>query len=286
MVSLNLGQIASVFAPIAKVASAAPIPEAKIASAIVLQQDRQYQKSQAIDAYRRQQEMDLSAFGGAGRTIVPTSTPNTLGAQSSLGSLRGFFSDLGGIARDIAPVVQLTRGQTPSQRSQPAQTVQQVGGQESSTSGSVADFANLLQPALFGRNAVKRGLDMLGGAGVAEGLSAFSDFMSDRPMPKRITRKMKSELMRIYNLSGMNIDMTAEIGSQLLNIPLSRDDVFMILTKKFRNDGSYVTKAAVRNARKTARKLDSLVMLRNELCPPTTSRTTRSTRTTRTTRRK
>ena len=164
--------------------------------------------------------------------------------------------------------------------------MQQVGGQESSTSGSIADFANLLQPALFGRNAVKRGLDMLGGAGVAEGLSAFSDFMGDRPMPKRITRKMKSELMRIYNLSGMNIDMTAEIGSQLLNIPLSRDDVFMILTKKFRNDGSYVTKAAVRNARKTARKLDSLVMLRNELCPPTTSRTTRSTRTTRTTRRK
>ena len=264
MVSLNLGQISSVFAPFAKVGSAAPIPEVKVASEIVLQQDRKYQKQQAIDAYRREQEMDLSAFGGAGRTIVPTSTGSNIGSSSSLGSLRGFFSDLGGIARDVAPIVQLTRGQTPSQVQQPAQSTQQIGGQESATSGSIADFAGLLQPALFGRNVMKRGLDMLGGAGIAEGLGAVTDVLSSRPSSMRITRKMKSELMRIYNLSGMNIDMTAEIGSQLLGINLNRDAVFMILTKKFRDDGSYVTKAAVRNARKTARKLDHLVMLRNE----------------------
>jgi len=274
-----LGRLASVFEPFAKVGGISPDPATKIGSALVQKTAADYNRENEMKNLIRKREkemVDLSAFGGAGRTIP---TANQGFGSSGLGSTRGFFSDLGSFARDITPIVELTRGSTPSQRTQPAQSTQQRGGQERSTSGAIENFAGLLQPALFGGGArsVLRDLGV-GGAGALlnEGLDMFT---SRRAGGKRITRKMKSELMRIYNLSGMDIEATAAIGSALLNIDLDREGVFQILTKKFRNDGSYVTKAAVRNARKTARKLDTLVNLRNELCPPTTvrKRTTRTT---------
>jgi hypothetical protein len=274
-----IGRLASVFEPFAKVLSVSPDPVVKIASAAVSKVGSDYNRENErknLIRKRDQQMADLSAFGGAGRTI---SNANSGFGSSGLGSTRGFFSDLGSFARDITPIVELTRGSTPSQRSQPAQSTQQRGGQEVSTSGAIENIAGLLQPALFGGTArsVLRDLGV-GGAGALlnEGLDMFSTRSTGG---RRITRKMKSELMRIYNLSGMDIEATAAIGSQLLRIDLDREGVFQILTKKFRNDGSYVTKAAVRNARKTARKLDTLVHLRNELCPPTTvrKRTTRTT---------
>jgi hypothetical protein len=274
-----LGRIASVFEPFAKVASVSGNPVVKVGSAVVQKTAADYERENLkknLIRKREQEMVDLSAFGGAGRNIP--SAGQGFGT-SGLGSTRGFFSDLGSFARDITPIVELTRGSTPSQRTQPAQSTQQRGGQEISTSGAIENIAGLLQPALFGGGArsVLRDLGV-GGAGALlnEGLDMFT---SRRAGGKRITRKMKSELMRIYNLSGMDIEATAAIGSALLNIDLDREGVFQILTKKFRNDGSYVTKAAVRNARKTARKLDTLVHLRNELCPPTTVRR-RTTRTT------
>jgi hypothetical protein len=274
-----LGRIASVFEPFAKVGSISANPATKLGSAVVQKTASDYNRENARKNLirKREQEMaDLSAFGGAGRNI-PSAGQGF--SNSGLGSTRGFFSDLGSFARDITPIVELTRGSTPSQRSQPAQSTRQRGGQELSTSGAIENIAGLLQPALFGTGAGKVLRDLgVGGAGAL--LNEGLDLFTSRPSGgRRITRKMKSELMRIYNLSGMDIETTAAIGSALLNIDLDREGVFQILTKKFRNDGSYVTKAAVRNARKTARKLDTLVHLRNELCPPTTvrKRTTRTT---------
>jgi len=274
-----LGRLASVLTPFAKVGAASNIPEVKIASGLVTQTSNKYNRDNEIKNLERKRAKEMSVFdtlefGGS------ASSPNRFSTSNSgLGSTRGFLSDLGSFARDITPIVELTRTSTPSQRTQPAQSTRQRGGQESSTSGAISNIAGLLQPALFGTGgrSVLRDLG-LGGAGALlnEGLDMFSNRSSGG---RRITRKMKSELMRIYNLSGMDVDATAAIGSQLLRIDLDREAVFQILTKKFRNDGSYVTKAAVRNARKTARKLDTLVHLRNELCPPTTvrKRTTRTT---------
>jgi hypothetical protein len=274
-----IGRLASVFRPFAEVGGISNDPVTKVGAGIVKKAGQDYtveNEKKNLIRKRDQQMADLSAFGGTGRTI---SNANAGFGSSGLGSARGFFSDLGSFARDITPIVELTRGATPSQRTQPAQSTQQRGGQEISTSGAIENFAGLLQPALFGGGArsVLRDLGV-GGAGAL--LNEGLDMLSSRPRSgMRITRKMKSELMRIYNLSGMDVEATAAIGSQLLRLDLDREAVFMILTKKFRNDGSYVTKAAVRNARKTARKLDTLVHLRNELCPPTTvrKRTTRTT---------
>lgn len=274
-----LGRLASVFEPFAKVAGASPDPFVKIGSAVVQKQAQDYQRENEKKNLIRKREQEMANFDSLEFGTGPMVTNRTSFGSSGLGSARGFFSDLGSFARDITPIVELTRGSTPSQRSQPAQSTQQRGGQEVSTSGAIENIAGLLKPAFFGGTArsVLRDLGVAGGGALLnEGLDMFSSRSSGG---KRITRKMKSELMRIYNLSGMDIEATAAIGSQLLRIDLDREGVFQILTKKFRNDGSYVTKAAVRNARKTARKLDTLVHLRNELCPPTTvrKRTTRTT---------
>ena len=274
-----LGRIASVFKPFAELAMISPNPAAKIGGAVVKKTaadyERENERKNLIGKQARQRNMiKYDAFGD----VISTGSMGS-SSTSGLGSARGFFSDLGSFARDVTPIVELTRGSSASQRSQPAQSTRQRGGQEISTSGAIENIAGLLQPALFGTGARNFMRDLgVGGAGALlnEGLDMFSSRTSGG---KRITRKMKSELMRIYNLSGMDIEATAAIGSQLLRIDLNREGVFQILTKKFRNDGSYVTKAAVRNARKTARKLDTLVHLRNELCPPTTvrKRTTRTT---------
>jgi len=274
-----LGRLASVLTPFAKVGAASKIPEAKIASGLVLQTSAKYNRDNEIKNLERKRAQEMSIFdslefGGAASRANTFSTSN-----AGLGSTRGFLSDLGSFARDITPIVELTRTATPSQRTQPAQSTQQRGGQETSTSGAIENIAGLLQPALFGGGA-RTFLRDLGVGGLGGMANEALNMFGNRPTGgRRITRKMKSELMRIYNLSGMDVDATAAIGSQLLRIDLDREAVFQILTKKFRNDGSYVTKAAVRNARKTARKLDTLVHLRNELCPPTTvrKRTTRTT---------
>lgn len=274
-----IGRLASVLKPFTTVGRIAPIPGASIVAASTQKLGDKYQRKKEIKNLERKRAKEMSIFdtlefgGGASRANTFSSS------NSGLGSTRGFLSDLGSFARDITPIVELTRNSTPSQRSQPAQSTQQRGGQETSTSGAIENIAGLLQPALFGGGARTFLRDLgVGGAGALlnEGLDMFGRRSAGG---RRITRKMKSELMRIYNLSGMDIEATAAIGSQLLRIDLDREAVFQILTKKFRNDGSYVTKAAVRNARKTARKLDTLVHLRNELCPPTTvrKRTTRTT---------
>ena len=46
------------------------------------------------------------------------------------------------------------------------------------------------------------------------------------------------------------------------------DVIFYILTKKMRNDGSYVTKAAVRKTRQTVRKMKHLCDMYDDLRPP------------------
>ena len=173
-----LGRLASVLTPFAKVGAASNIPEVKIASGLVTQTSNKYNRDNEIKNLERKRAKEMSVFdtlefGGS------ASSPNRFSTSNSgLGSTRGFLSDLGSFARDITPIVELTRTSTPSQRTQPAQSTRQRGGQESSTSGAISNIAGLLQPALFGTGgrSVLRDLG-LGGAGALlnEGLDMFSN---------------------------------------------------------------------------------------------------------------
>ncbi len=98
---------------------------------------------------------------------------------------------------------------------------------------------------------------------------------SGRPGTMRITRKMKSDVRRIYMMSGMNPQATADILNSMGTFPnfnFDADLVFFILLKRFRNDGPVVTKAAVRKTRQTLRRMKGIVDMYNATCKPTTRR--------------
>ena len=79
---------------------------------------------------------------------------------------------------------------------------------------------------------------------------------TSNPTPfNRITRKLRSQMRSLYNMSGMDLDQTAALASSIFGMNITRDDVAFILMKRFRNDGALVTKAAMRKTKKTLNAL-------------------------------
>jgi len=115
------------------------------------------------------------------------------------------------------------------------------------------------------------GQTALGFGGAALGAA----FAGDGGSAPRITRKMKSDVRRIYMMAGMDPNVTAQILNNMGTYPRMNFDaslVFFILTKRFRNDGPVVTKAAVRKTKTTLRRMKGVVDMYNSVCKPTTRR--------------
>ena len=94
----------------------------------------------------------------------------------------------------------------------------------------------------------------------------------------RITRRMRSEVRRLLMLTGGNFDIVSQFMNQSGKYPrinFTPQLLMAILIKRFRNDGSFVTKAAVRKTRSTIRKLKSMSNLLKEVSTTRTRRTTR-----------
>lgn len=94
----------------------------------------------------------------------------------------------------------------------------------------------------------------------------------------RVTRRMRSEVRRLLMLTGGNFDIVSQFMNQSGKYPrinFTPQILMMILIKRFRNDGSFVTKAAVRKTRSTIRKLKSMSNLLKEVSTTRTRRTTR-----------
>lgn len=145
-------------------------------------------------------------------------------------------------------------------------------------------------PALtaFGRGALQQGSRMLtptnigtgvglglAGAGVQTIIDAFGN-------PKRfiITRKMQREVKELFMYAGGDMNAVAQIYSQFKGMNYSAEMILQIMLKKFRNDGPYVTKAAVRKTRSTVRKMQRLNQLYADITPkarPATRRRAAST---------
>lgn len=219
----------------------------------------------------------------------PTASRGTIQPQAGRMNEAGFGSffspvisgvrSLAQTAGELDVVARMFGGQIlPDQAStagqQTAVDVQSRGGQESAGSGTVqAGVGNLLIPgaqalgrAIGGRTGAISGL-----GGVAGGLLAGAGFSGGNG-GRRVTRKMKAEIRKMYMLSGGNAELTAQVYSNLTGMNLSARDVFAILLKRFRNDGPYVTKAAVRKTRQTVRKLKHLENLKKEITGTTTRR--------------
>lgn len=165
---------------------------------------------------------------------------------------------------------------------------------ETSTSGS-SDAQNLIlnqsfdtsggiMPASYGMNVPSAGRGMVqqanlpaivGGAvgatrsiggmlGLAGGAIMVAptiiDMVTGEEKKLRVTRRLRSQVKQAVQMFG------AEVVAE--NMGTSVEVVFYILTKKMRNDGAYVTKAAVRKTRQTVRKMKHLCDMYDDLRPP------------------
>lgn len=251
-------------------------PAAAITTAAGVERAKKNQKNLERAEFMYQQDPGLSqGFSG----LQPSRA--SIGSSSFFGnlgqSIGGFGRDVGGFVSDIAPALNLfgIGGQVQRANAGTAITVDVGRPEETAQSGEILG-ANLgLAPALFqGARSFLRtpgGQTALGfGAGAAGALLA-----PDGQSAPRITRKMKSDVRRIYMMAGMDPNVTAQILNNMGTYPrmnFNASLVFFILTKRFRNDGPVVTKAAVRKTKTTLRRMKGVVDMYNSVCKPTTRR--------------
>ena len=87
-----------------------------------------------------------------------------------------------------------------------------------------------------------------------------------------ITRKLQRDVKKVFMMSGGDIGFVSANSMMLFGKSLSEDQILMIMFKTFKNQGPYVTKAAVRKTRSTIRKMETLCDLKDRLCPPKPAR--------------
>ena len=124
---------------------------------------------------------------------------------------------------------------------------------------------------LFGQAA--RTLSRPGVGGLVGGLGAGAavDFFIDQFGQQKklvITRKMQQNVKKLFMMSGGDFNMTAELYRMATGRSITGEQVVKIITKTFKNQGPYVTKAAVRKTRSTIRKMETLCDLKDRLAPP------------------
>jgi hypothetical protein len=109
--------------------------------------------------------------------------------------------------------------------------------------------------------------------GLVGGLAAGAavDFFIDQFGQQKklvITRKMQRDVKKLFMMSGGDFNMTAELYRMATGRSITGEQVVKIITKTFKNQGPYVTKAAVRKTRSTIRKMETLCDLKDRLAPP------------------
>jgi hypothetical protein len=140
-------------------------------------------------------------------------------------------------------------------------------------------FIGGLLPGLAtqGIGAATRLLSRPGVGGLVGGLGAGAavDFFIDQFGQQKklvITRKMQRDVKKLFMMSGGDFNMTAELYRMATGRSITGEQVVKIITKTFKNQGPYVTKAAVRKTRSTIRKMETLCDLKDRLCPPKPAR--------------
>lgn len=170
--------------------------------------------------------------------------------------------------------------------SQATQTMPQES-QQSGTSSGMA-YGGSISPAIFnvpqppmatqqsGFQVANLPSMLFSGSAILGGAAAVIDLFFQDPVTgevkrKKITRKFKSQVKQSVQLIGLE-----ETANMLNTTP---DIVVQILLKRFRNDGPYITKAAVRKTKSTVRKMETVNMLTKEIAKlaGSTTRTRRAT---------
>ena len=95
------------------------------------------------------------------------------------------------------------------------------------------------------------------GVGTSLGVNAFtgSDMSRMKPVLTQ-SRRNKARVRQLVNFMG--IDGAAQFLSQASGQNVTGNDVVQLLLRTFRNDGAFITKAQVRNLRRTTNRFKSL----------------------------
>ena len=107
----------------------------------------------------------------------------------------------------------------------------------------------------------------LTGIGAGLGFDIVTDMFGNQKKLV-ITRKLQREVKKVFMMSGGDIGFVSMNSLMLFGRDLSEDQILMVLFKTFKNQGPYVTKAAVRKTRQTIRKMETLCDLKDRLTPP------------------
>ena len=217
-------------------------------------------------------------LGGAKTGSVVTAGAGLLGVDPIKAA--GIGSAAQGLA-DVASKARQQQGQSVAV-SQATQTIPQETQASGAQEGVVynqfiqpASFSNLPRPPMTTMTGVQQanlpsilfsGSAILG-AGAAVIDLFFQDPVTGEVKRKKITRKFKSQVKQSVQLVGLE-----ETANMLNTTP---DIVVQILLKRFRNDGPYITKAAVRKTRSTVRKMEQVNMLTKEIAKLAGSTATR-----------
>ena len=251
-------------------------PAGAVSAAVGVEQAKKREKLEGARQVMYQNDPGISqGFSG----VQPSTT--SAGAGSFFGNLGqqigSFGQGVGQFIQDISPVTSLLGIGNQGRPMAPhdATTIIRQAPDETATSGEILGAnlgmgANLIQAA--GRFVRSPGGQAALGFGAGAVGAALSGGANGAP---RITRKMKSDVRRIYMMSGMNPDITAQILNNMGTYPRISFDasvVFFILTKRFRNDGPVVTKAAVRKTKTTLRRMKGVADMYNSVCKPTARR--------------
>ena len=143
----------------------------------------------------------------------------------------------------------------PPMKTQPSPFVQNISLAPSAGRGlqqMPRSQSMMAQPALL-----QLGPLVAGGAAVAAPF--IIDAITGKEKKLVVTRSLKSKVKRAVDLIG--IEKTAE------GMEVSEDIVVYILMKKLRNDGAYVTKAAMRKTSQTLRKMKRMCDMYDDLRP-------------------
>jgi len=147
------------------------------------------------------------------------------------------------------------------------------------TNGFNGGFGNPLMTgnvlSLFGglTGAAGKAISKPGVGGLVGGLGAGAavDFFIDQFGQQKklvITRKLQRDIKKIFMMTGGDVRTTSDIYRSATGRFIPEDKILKILFKTFKNQGPYVTKAAVRKTRSTIRKMETLCDLKDRLCPP------------------
>jgi len=232
----------------------------------------------------------MAFFGDLGRFFnIETSEAAVIGSQLATGNIGGAIAS--GVKAVATPI--------PSGGSQQADVSAPPAGVDSpatlsaisQTSGTDGTFRIPSSAQGFGMNqaflggfglpglvstgvgAATRALTRPGVGGLIGGLGAGTvvDFFIDQFGQQKklvITRKMQRDVKKLFMMSGGDFNMTAELYRMATGRSITGEQVVKIITKTFKNQGPYVTKAAVRKTRSTIRKMETLCDLKDRLCPP------------------